>query len=108
MLHVRQRDQHNHEDRDPDATIQSPLRRIRIWASEIVVQGGNHIGHKTLHDNQVTRRDLSQLESGKRAIELYLMETPKHLMAIAASKKTAALGKVSWETAWKEDRLWPV
>jgi len=30
------------------------------------------------------------------------METPKHLMAIAASKKTAAPGKVSCDTAWKD------
>jgi hypothetical protein len=40
--------------------------------------------------------------------DAYLIETPKHLMAIAASKNTAAFGKVSWETAWKEDLLWPV
>lgn len=31
------------------------------------------------------------------------MDTPKHLMAIAASKKTAARGKVSSATAKKDD-----
>lgn len=30
------------------------------------------------------------------------MDTPKHLVAIAASKKTAALGKVNLEIAWNE------
>lgn len=33
------------------------------------------------------------------------MDTPKHLMAIAASKNTAAFGKVISATAKKEERL---
>ena len=35
-----------------------------------------------------------------------LIETPKHLVAMAASKNTAALGYVSSATAKKDDRLW--
>jgi hypothetical protein len=38
----------------------------------------------------------------------HLTETPKHLMAIAASKNTAALGYVSSATAKNDDRLWGV
>lgn len=33
------------------------------------------------------------------------MDTPKHLMAMAASKNTAAFGKVSWATAKNDARL---
>lgn len=32
----------------------------------------------------------------------HLIETPKHLMAIARSKNMAAFGKVNWETAKKD------
>lgn len=38
----------------------------------------------------------------------HLMETPKHLMAIAASKNMAALGYVSSATAKNDDRLWGI
>ncbi len=34
----------------------------------------------------------------------YLIDTPKHFVAIAASKKTAALGNVNLEIAWNEAR----
>jgi hypothetical protein len=34
----------------------------------------------------------------------HLIDTPKHLMAMAASKKTAARGKVRLATAKKEER----
>ena len=39
-------------------------------------------------------------------IATYLIETPKHLMAIAASKKTAACGNVISATAKNEDLRW--
>lgn len=35
-----------------------------------------------------------------------LMDTPKHLMATAASKKTAALGNVSLAIVKNDARLW--
>ena len=35
-------------------------------------------------------------------VKTHLMDTPKHLIAIAASKKTAALGKVRWATEKNE------
>jgi hypothetical protein len=35
----------------------------------------------------------------------YLIETPKHLIAMAASKNTAAWGKVSFAMAKKDARL---
>ena len=38
----------------------------------------------------------------------HLIETPKHLIAIAASKNMAALGYVSSATAKNDDRLWGV
>lgn len=39
-----------------------------------------------------------------RVDERHLMETPKHLVAIAASKNTAAFGNVSWAIVKKEAR----
>ena len=37
-------------------------------------------------------------------VRAHLTETPKHLIAMAASKKTAARGKVICATAKKEER----
>ena len=41
-------------------------------------------------------------------VKAHLTETPKHLIAMAASKKTAARGKVICATAKKEERRWGV
>lgn len=38
----------------------------------------------------------------------HLIDTPKHLIAIAASKKTAAAGNVIFDTAKNEERRWGV
>lgn len=44
--------------------------------------------------------EMESSRTGRR--NTYLIETPKHFVAIAASKKTAALGKVSCEIAWND------
>ena len=62
--------------------------------------------HKCLNDNEVTepRKSCEHRKNRTLADETDLMETPKHLIAIAASKNTAARGKVSSAMAKNDAR----
>ena len=69
-----------------------------------MVQRCNHIRHERLDNDEVAVRGFSLGINASTTVQ-YLIETPKHLMAIAASKNTAALGNVSSATAKKDALL---
>jgi hypothetical protein len=71
-----------------------------------VVERRDNIGHKALYDDQVTVAKLRTRLLNNLGGIAYLMDTPKHFAAIAASKNTAAFGNVICATAKKDDRLW--
>lgn len=65
------------------------------------------IRHQGFDNNEVTVVDDNQHFPHQPVVEYFathLMDTPKHLIAIAASKNTAALGNVNSATAKKEAR----
>lgn len=71
-----------------------------------MVQRCHNFWHEPFDDNQIAEIvisvDILHLPKWQRHSHTHLMDTPKHFAAMAASKKTAALGKVSCETAWNE------
>lgn len=71
-----------------------------------MVESQNHIRHQRLDNDEVAEHNMS-LDQVIHDVNTNtnLIETPKHFIAMAASKKTAARGKVISATAKKEDRL---
>jgi LPS O-antigen subunit length determinant protein (WzzB/FepE family) len=81
-----------------------------------VIQGRDNLGHEPFDDDQIAKierkRRISQISTAldlaetaqqrrpqNRRRDPHLIDTPKHFAAMAASKKTAALGKVNCDTA---------
>jgi hypothetical protein len=62
--------------------------------------------HEALDDNQIAMKIKLDYQYLKSQITAHLIDTPKHLIAIATSNQTDALGKVICEMAKNDDRLY--
>ena len=76
-----------------------------------MIECGHSFGHERLDNDEVARERYNthrhrMLNFTKEHIAAYLIETPKHLIAMAASKNTAAFGKVISAIAKKDARRW--
>jgi hypothetical protein len=103
-----ERDEDGHKERDPDAAGQSPLGRVRVLGGEVVIDGLHDVRHETLDDNEIAAMEREYGRATREEQQTkncpYEMDTPKHLIAMAASKKTAARGNVSSATAKNDER----
>ena len=85
-----------------------------------MIEGLDNVRHEAFNDDEITNKfrsinavfwsrqdktNLTGITDTQARRRSYLIDTPKHLIAIAASKKTAALGNVICATAKKEARL---
>lgn len=68
-----------------------------------MIKSRDHVGHQGLDDDEVTRH-IGEKQLHEREGWTHLIDTPKHLIAMAASKNTAARGKVSSATVKNDAR----
>lgn len=93
----------DHEYSNPITPRESPFRWVRIGRSKVVIECSYNVRHKRLDDDEVANAHLV-VDVTRGGCMTYLIDTPKHLMAMAASKKTAARGKVSSAIAKNDAR----
>lgn len=84
-----------------------------------MIKGRDHLWHEPFDDDQIAKikrkprtsqisiaidlaETAQQRRPQNRRSDPHLIDTPKHFAAMAASKKTAAFGKVSSDTAWND------
>jgi hypothetical protein len=99
----RERDEYRHEERDPHPARKGPCGRVRRFRRQVMIQGLHNVWHQTLNDDEVATHVVSSVSPRGAGGSADLIDTPKHLIAIAASKKMAARGNVRCATAKNDD-----